>query len=51
MEGVEPPEPGDYLPCAEDDLDAALGDAAPALIAKERRQRIQAFPPAKLLRG
>jgi hypothetical protein len=49
MEAVEPSEAGDDLPGAEDDLDAALGNASASLIAEELRRRVQPFTTAELV--
>jgi hypothetical protein len=37
------------LPRAEDDLDSALGDAAPSLVAEEWRRRVEPLPAAELV--
>lgn len=50
VKGVEPPKSGDGLPGAEDDLDATPGDPAAALVAEERRGRVEILPPAELVR-
>ena len=49
VERIQPREPGDDLPGAEEDLDTTTRDAAPALVAEERGGWVQPFAASLLV--